>query len=115
MAFRPAWLKKLLEETDEPICPEVQSACIKHRCVRYVHVTGKNPQSGADMDYWDCTFNWLPALLLENSKVQRETGAAVESFRNEMVQTNAVALMLANQPLHSSLGGPLLGVTREAE
>jgi hypothetical protein len=27
-------------------------------------------------------------LLIENSKVNRETGAAVESFRNEMVKAN---------------------------
>jgi len=31
-------------------------------------------------------------LLIENSQQQRQTGAAVESFRNEMVQFNAVAL-----------------------
>lgn len=27
-------------------------------------------------------------LLIENSKMQRETGAAIESFRNEMVKAN---------------------------
>ena len=27
--------------------------------------------------------NWMPFLLIENSQKQRETGAAVESFRNE--------------------------------
>jgi hypothetical protein len=27
-------------------------------------------------------------LLVENSQQQRQTGAAVESFRNEMVQAN---------------------------
>jgi len=31
---------------------------------------------------------WMPILLIENSQQQRQTGAAVESFRNEMVQSN---------------------------
>jgi hypothetical protein len=30
-------------------------------------------------------------LLVENSGVQRQTGAAVESFRNEMVKSNDVS------------------------
>jgi hypothetical protein len=31
---------------------------------------------------------FLPMLLIENSGQQRQTGAAVESFRNEMVKNN---------------------------
>jgi hypothetical protein len=31
---------------------------------------------------------WTPVLMVENSKVNRETGAAIESFRNEMVKAN---------------------------
>jgi hypothetical protein len=31
---------------------------------------------------------WLPILMIENSQQQRQTGAAVESFRNEMVRSN---------------------------
>ena len=30
----------------------------------------------------------MPVLLIENSGQQRQTGAAVESFRNEMVKSN---------------------------
>jgi hypothetical protein len=30
----------------------------------------------------------MPMLLIENSGQQRQTGAAVESFRNEMVKAN---------------------------
>ena len=38
---------------------------------------------------------WIPVMLVENSQQQRQTGAAVESFRNEMVRTNeATADML---------------------
>jgi hypothetical protein len=34
---------------------------------------------------------WMPMLMIENSQQQRQTGAAVESFRNEMVKTNDVS------------------------
>jgi hypothetical protein len=30
----------------------------------------------------------MPILAIENSQQQRQTGAAVESFRNEMVKNN---------------------------
>ena len=39
-------------------------------------------------DDWGCAVGWLPVLLIENSQQQRSTGAAVESFRNEMVKAN---------------------------
>jgi hypothetical protein len=32
----------------------------------------------------------MPVLMIENSQQQRQTGAAVESFRNEMVKANDV-------------------------
>jgi hypothetical protein len=32
----------------------------------------------------------MPMLMIENSQQQRQTGAAVESFRNEMVKNNEV-------------------------
>ena len=32
--------------------------------------------------------SWMPILMIENSQQQRSTGAAVESFRNEMVRAN---------------------------
>jgi len=34
---------------------------------------------------------WLPVLLIENAQQSRQTGAAVESFRNEMVESNKVS------------------------
>ena len=35
---------------------------------------------------------WMPLLLVENANMQRQTGAAVESFRNEMVKANQATL-----------------------
>ena len=57
-------------------------------CRFWVTVHGMNPQTGETMNQQDCAMAWVPILMIENSKVNRETGAAVESFRNEMVKNN---------------------------
>jgi len=58
------------------------------KCRFWVHVQGTNPQTGETVSNGDCAFCWTPMLLIENSQQQRQTGAAVESFRNEMVKAN---------------------------
>lgn len=55
------------------------------RCNRWLQIAGKNPNTGEDVNRYDCIDNWTPMLLIENSQQQRQTGAAVESFRNEVV------------------------------
>lgn len=71
--------------------------CRQLDCAWFIKVVGKNPQTGADIDDFGCAIAWLPVLTIENSQQQRQTGAAVESFRNEMVKANAASqqLMLA--------------------
>ncbi len=56
-------------------------------CRFWVTVIGKDPQTGQEINNGDCAMAWTPVLLIENSKVNRETGAAVESLRNENVTT----------------------------
>lgn len=71
--------------------------CRQLDCAWFIKVVGKNPQTGSDVDDFGCAIAWLPVLTIENSQQQRQTGAAVESFRNEMVKANAASqqLMLA--------------------
>jgi len=57
-------------------------------CAWFIQIRGMNPNTGADVDEWGCSIAWLPVLMIENSQQQRQTGAAVESFRNEMVKAN---------------------------
>lgn len=69
-------------------------------CRFWVHVQGQNPQTGETVSNGDCAIAWMPVLLIENSKVNRETGAAVESMRNESVTTGqqiTAALISATQ------------------
>jgi hypothetical protein len=50
------------------------------------------------VDEWGCAVAWLPLLLIENASQSRQTGAAVESFRNEVAKTQQEAVeQLANQ------------------
>jgi hypothetical protein len=87
-------------------CPLIKKDCIGLKCAWYTHVRGMNPNTGQEVDEWSCAINWLPMMLIENSQQQRSTGAAVESFRNEMVkanETNINVLSAAAQMLQASI------------
>lgn len=72
-------------------CPLVQKDCLGLQCNWFTQLRGVNPNTGQEIDEWSCAVTWLPMLLIENSQQQRQTGAAVESFRNEMVRSNEVS------------------------
>ena len=62
--------------------------CRQMECAWFLKVNGTNPNTGEAVEDWGCAMAWLPILTIENSQMQRQTGAAVESFRNEMVKAN---------------------------
>lgn len=64
--------------------------CRQLECAWFMKVRGNNPNTGEEVDDYGCSMAWLPVLMIENSQQQRHTGAAVESFRNEMVKANDV-------------------------
>lgn len=64
--------------------------CRQLDCAWFMKIKGKDPQSNKEVEEWGCSMAWLPILMIENSQQQRSTGAAVESFRNEMVKNNEV-------------------------
>lgn len=70
--------------------------CKELGCAWFMKVAGKNPQSEEMVEEWGCAIAWLPILMIENSQQQRQTGAAVESFRNEMINAQEQVIMLAN-------------------
>ena len=65
--------------------------CKQLDCAWFLKIRGANPNTGEEVDEWGCSIAWLPVLMIENSQQQRQTGAAVESFRNEMVKANEVS------------------------
>jgi hypothetical protein len=79
------------------LCPMMGGECIEDGSIRdgelvacrfWVNVQGKHPQTGVEISSGDCAIAWTPMLMIENSKVNRETGASLDSFRNEMVKAN---------------------------
>ena len=70
-------------------CPLIQKKCIENKCAWYTQVRGMNPNTGIEVDQWSCSISWIPMLQVETSQQARQAGAAVESFRNEVVRSNA--------------------------
>lgn len=62
-----------------------------YTCPKFVNIRGRDPQSGAEQDRWGCVDAFLPLLLIENAQMSRQTGAAVESFRNEVAKSSEAA------------------------
>lgn len=69
-------------------CPLIKKDCIGLQCSWFTRVQGVDTNTGKQVDEYQCAIAWMPMLLIENSGQQRQTGAAVESFRNEMVKAN---------------------------
>ena len=78
------------------------------KCRFWITVQGVNPQTNETVNNGDCAMAWMPVLLIENSKVNRETGAAVESLRNENVTTGSqISNALLEVALSNHLNKPL--------
>jgi hypothetical protein len=75
-------------------CPLVQGECKQLECAWFTKVVGSNPNTGQEVDEWNCAVALLPMLVIEGAKESRQTGAAVESFRNETVNSGAAMMGL---------------------
>lgn len=65
--------------------------CKQFDCAWFISVKGMNPQTEQEVDDWGCAVAWMPILQINTTMHQAQTGAAVESFRNEMVKSNQVS------------------------
>ncbi len=59
---------------------------VMFRCDWYIHLRGRHPQEDREIDEWGCAISWYPILQIENIQQVRQTGAAMESMRNELVK-----------------------------
>lgn len=66
-------------------CEEIKNNEL-HRCKMYIEVAGLHPQTGESVSQWDCAFNWIVVVQMENSKQLRGVAAATESLRNEFTK-----------------------------
>ena len=87
-------------------CEEIKDNKI-HRCMWYTAVRGTNPNTGEDVDEWNCAIAWGPILQIETSQTQRGVSSALESFRNETVkgQKEFNQLMSSGQAIALGLKG----------
>lgn len=70
--------------------------CKKLDCAWFIQMKGTNPQTGEEVEDWGCSVALLPILMIENARQSGQTGAAVESFRNVMVDQHKALLELAS-------------------
>ena len=70
-------------------CPLIKKKCIEQKCAWFTQVRGLNPNTGQEIDEWGCAVAWMPVMAIEVAQKENQTGAAVESFRNEVVRANA--------------------------
>lgn len=69
-------------------CEEAKDGKL-YRCRWFVKLCGKDPQSEKEVDEFRCTMEWMPLLMVEQSLFERQTGAAVESLRNQTIAQGA--------------------------
>lgn len=85
-------------------CPLIKKDCIGLKCAWFTRIMGHDTNTGQQIEDWGCAMAWMPKLMVENSGQQRQTGAAVESFRNEMVKANQMSQeMMLSSMLRPSL------------
>ena len=69
-------------------CREIVS---EHDCPKFVHVQFTNPQTGVAEDKYGCADAFMPLLTIMGIQQTRQAGAAIESFRNEVVKADETA------------------------
>ena len=82
--------KKIPRGSEDLICRwhKLPMSEVCHKCDHWMHVRGKNPNTGEDIDDWKCADSWTPIFLMSLVQKMNELGAAVESFRNEAVKAH---------------------------
>lgn len=72
---------------DDMTCPlhrePMENVC--HTCPWWVKIRGMDPNTGTEIDQWNCAIAWGPMLAINVAQQARQGAAATESFRNEMV------------------------------
>jgi hypothetical protein len=84
-------------------CPLIKKECVGLKCAWYTQMRGINPNTGEPVDEWGCAVTWMPFMAVEIAQKSNQTGAAVESFRNEVVKANQSNQQLYIQALNQGI------------
>jgi hypothetical protein len=97
-------------------CPLIGKECKRHKCAWYTRISGTDPQTGRDIDDYGCAVSFMPMLAINIGKETYSAGAAVESFRNEVVHHSQVNQQLYLHSLEQqALVPPVVGIIESEE
>lgn len=65
-----------------PLGPKPMSKTC-HLCPLWMHIRGKNPNTGEEIDRWSCSLVQLPIMMVEQAQATRMTEGAVNELRKE--------------------------------
>ena len=71
------------------------------KCTRWLPVTGTNPNTGEAINDSKCSDDWLPIMLMENSRLQKEAISEIEALRKEVANPPPMKLQLESDQCHS--------------
>ena len=92
-------------------CPLIKKECLGLQCAWFTKVAGYDTNTGKEVEEWQCAIAWMPMLMIENSRQQRQTGAAVESFRNELAKAQQASHALVGSAVANQSTNSLIDVT----
>ena len=81
------------------LCPLIGEDCRGLECAWYTKIAGTNPQTGEEVEEWGCAVAWIPFLQVDNARAIHQTGAAIESLRNETVDRLTPAIPIKKLPI----------------
>ena len=54
-------------------CPLIKKDCIENKCAWYTQIRGVNPNTGQEVDDWECAVKWMPMLIIEVAQKSNQT------------------------------------------
>ena len=74
------------KEEKKLICPFLDKECLTNKCMMWTNIQGKHPQTGKDIDYWDCSFKIQNFLILEQGRQIEGLRIVNEETRNQTIK-----------------------------
>lgn len=75
----------------------------KCKCRKWVHFIGQNPQTGQDVDVWDCRDHLDHFFNVQVVQAVRQATASVDSLRREVAEQNDQSVVGALSSLNRTI------------
>ena len=84
----------------EKSCFDMVTKC---KCRKWVHFLGHNPQTGKDVDVWDCRDHLDHFFNLQVVQATRQATASIDALRKEVAESNDQSVVGALSQLNHTL------------